>query len=233
MNNSEFTKQCKLCGAEMPKRSKVCNQCGATQRLIMTAKLNPCRVCKAQISTDVKKCPHCGAVPTNRIIAYVAIACVIALFAILIIFSTSSDVETETDVNTNNIVEAGNNEIAEVSTTEIVEELVYANVVDMLNEYDENEVAADLKYKGKTVVISGIISEIGKTESLFGEGTPYILFSNSGANGYFSTVQCGFSKKTEIEKLANCSKGQSVTIKGTCTGFSLFNVMISNCFIVE
>ena len=225
MNNSEFTKQCKLCGAEMPKRSKVCNQCGATQRLIMTAKLNPCRVCKTQISTDVKKCPHCGAVPTNRIIAYTAIACVITLFVALIVVAINSNTEPTTNLDPN--------ETAETNTTNMAEEIVYANVVDMLNEYEENEVAADLKYKGKTVVISGIISEIGKTESLFGDGTPYILFSNSGANGYFSTVQCGFSKKTEIEKLANCSKGQSVTIKGTCTGFSLLNVIMSNCFIVE
>lgn len=229
MNNSEFTKQCKLCGAEMPKAAKVCGQCGARQHLIMTAKLNPCRVCKTQISTEVKKCPHCGAVPTNRIVAYVAIGLVIAMFWGMIVAIINTDTtETGDTLDTNTTVNT-----TATDTTAMVEELVYANIVDMLNEYEENEVAADLKYKGKTVVISGIISDIGKTESLFGEGTPYILFSNSGADSYFSTIQCGFSKKTEIEKLANCSKGQSVTVKGTCTGLSLFNVMMSNCFIVE
>ena len=100
--NKSITKQCKLCNAEMPKRSKKCNQCGAQQKLFMTAKLNPCRKCGAQISTDVNKCPHCGAVPTKFIVSYILVALVVALMFVLIfaVANSNNDSATSNDKTT-------------------------------------------------------------------------------------------------------------------------------------
>lgn len=101
MNTNEFTKQCKLCGAEMPKHSKICSQCGAKQKLIMTAKLKPCRKCGAQISTDVDKCPHCGAVPARFIIVYILVALIIVMmFALIIGVATEDDSNNEPSTQT-------------------------------------------------------------------------------------------------------------------------------------
>jgi hypothetical protein len=164
--------------------------------------------------------------PTKKIIGYVAASVavfliLIPIFILIISEPSSSGSSTSTNGTTAETIEVPK------------EELVYVTAVEMINEYQSNEISADAKYKGKSVVVTGIISDIGKTEDLFGDGTPYVLFSSSGSSNTFVTVQANFSNKSEIEKLASLGKGQQVSIKGTCGGESIFNVMLNNCFVIE
>jgi hypothetical protein len=85
-------------------------------------------------------------------------------------------------------------------------------------EYEANEVAADAKYKGKIVIVSGIIRSIGKDIV----DQAYIVI---GGGGFLDGVQCMFTA-SENNSVAGLAKGQSVTVKGQVSGKILGNVLL-------
>lgn len=95
------------------------------------------------------------------------------------------------------------------------------SAVKLFRDYDANEVAADEKYKGKTLAVTGIIGGIGN--DVFND--PYISLNID----ILQDVNCYFDEdnKSVISKLR---KGQKVTIIGVCKGKSL-NIMVrlSDC----
>jgi hypothetical protein len=88
----------------------------------------------------------------------------------------------------------------------------------LYREYDSNEVAADAKYKGKVVIVSGTIQDIGKDIM----DDAYIVI---GGGGFLDGVQCTFTKG-EQSSVARLSKGQQVTVKGEVAG-KMGNVLIN------
>lgn len=87
-------------------------------------------------------------------------------------------------------------------------------------EYKANEVAADAKYKGKVVIVSGVIQDIGKDIA----DQAYIVI---GGEGFLDGVQCTFTE-SQNASVARLSKGQKVTVKGEVQG-KMGNVQMSNC----
>lgn len=99
--------------------------------------------------------------------------------------------------------------------------LFYSLSADQLyKEYDSNEIAADAKFKGKIVVVSGTIRDIGK--GILGEA--YVII---GGTGFLDGVQCLFSKSEE-SSVVRLSKGQYVYAQGKVWG-KMGNVVIENC----
>jgi hypothetical protein len=94
-------------------------------------------------------------------------------------------------------------------------------------EYDANEVAADAKYKGKTLEVTGNVKEIGK--GVFGGQFVAMTLSK---NQFMASVRCEFPKSAEGE-LSKLSKGQRVTIRGKCEGFTLDTVHLEGCTLVK
>jgi hypothetical protein len=90
----------------------------------------------------------------------------------------------------------------------------------LYSEYKSNEVAADGKYKGQVVVVSGIIQNIGKDIM----DDAYIVI---GGTGFLDGVQCMFTKGQQ-SSVARLSKGQHVTVKGEVSG-KMGNVLVSKC----
>lgn len=89
----------------------------------------------------------------------------------------------------------------------------------LVDEYKANEVAADAKYKGNVVVVSGVIESIGK--DILDQA--YVVI---GGEGFLDGVQCTFSKGEEAS-VASLSKGQNVNIKGKVNG-KMGNVLLEN-----
>ena len=94
------------------------------------------------------------------------------------------------------------------------------SAVRLYADYDSNEVAADQKYKGKTLLVSGTVNDIGKDIM----GTMYVTLVGHGVIGQ---VQCFFAK-SHAGELAGLSKGMSVSVKGRCDG-KMMNVMMKGC----
>ena len=88
-------------------------------------------------------------------------------------------------------------------------------------EYKANEVAADAKYKGKIVIVSGVIQKIGKDVL----DQAYIVI---GGKGFLDGVQCTFAE-SQNASIARLSKGQKVTVKGEVKGKMMGHILVSKC----
>ncbi len=95
----------------------------------------------------------------------------------------------------------------------------------LYSEYEANEVAADSKYKGRVVVVSGTIQDIGKDIM----DDAYIVI---GGEGFLDGVQCMFTKGQQ-SSVARLSKGQHVTVKGEVSGKMFGNVLVNKCTFGE
>ena len=99
---------------------------------------------------------------------------------------------------------------------------IQVSAADLYNAYKANQVAADLQYEGKTLLVTGVVSSIGKDLLSY----PYVVIGDGGQYSIIG-VQCSFAKGTEAE-LARLSKGQTVRIQGKQSGYFM-NVTLSGC----
>jgi hypothetical protein len=91
---------------------------------------------------------------------------------------------------------------------------------DLYNEFQQNETAADEKWVGKVLEVKGVISSVtdaGKYESV-----NLVAASDGGIN-------CSFLKK-DLDADFRFRKGDSIIIKGKCTGF-LMDVNLVDCVV--
>ena len=114
---------------------------------------------------------------------------------------------------------------ATTATTIPEKQIIKITAEELYQAYENNEVAADRKYGGQLVEITGTVDNIG-ADIL---DRVYITFSTSKV---LYSVQCYFEDEEAIDGVANISKGQNITIVGTCDGFSL-NVSVKDCTITD
>lgn len=124
----------------------------------------------------------------------------------------SNDSETEAEVSTgltNSTLYtiATSAEISDVQQwlrlQRLLREAIETNPADMVKAYDANAMAANATYKGKTVKVSGTVTEIQERAIRLGVG-------NDSVDVYI--------EKSEVTKAATLSKGTSVDLVGVCYG---------------
>ena len=91
----------------------------------------------------------------------------------------------------------------------------------LIEEYDKNEVAANMKYKNKVYAITGTIVDIGT--DLFNE--PYLMLGKN-----FRGVQCYFPDNRARE-VAGMEKGWTITVVGKIKGKPVSAVRVENCYL--
>lgn len=97
---------------------------------------------------------------------------------------------------------------------------------ELYKAYNANEVAADQKYKGKKIRITGTIDEISKSVG------NSIFVSLKVPGEYFATVSCMMQKSAE-DQAATLRKGQKITIQGTGSGMLLGFPGLKDCWFPE
>lgn len=102
----------------------------------------------------------------------------------------------------------------------IDEQGVGISAVDIVKAYQTNEQVANVAYLDKTLEVSGEITEVKKDQT---GKTTVELKSNDSFAGVFCTL------KTNNNEL---KVGQTITIKGICTGF-LTDVVLIEAVIVK
>jgi len=137
---------------------------------------------------------------TKNLSRHIASFVVLAAFLILAVGSTDTDTDTQK------------------VQSQAPSYTLSAN--QLYNEYNSNEVAADSKYKGKIVIVTGTIQDIGKDIM----DDAYIVI---GGGGFLDGVQCTFTKG-EQSTVARLSKGQQVRVKGEVAG-KMGNVLVNKC----
>ena len=87
---------------------------------------------------------------------------------------------------------------------------ISVSATQLFTEYQDNEVAADAKYKDKILLITGTVESFGKDLA----DAPYIGLASGNQ---FMPVRCVFSG-TDKEAIAKIKKGDQVKVRGTCHG---------------
>lgn len=99
---------------------------------------------------------------------------------------------------------------------------------ELYRAYKKNEVAADMKYKGKYVMVSGRIDSIGKDVL----NNMYVsLKSQRNRYQMIGFIQCYFSTSHK-RQLASLSKGQQVVLLGKVSG-KLGNISVKGCRVLK
>jgi hypothetical protein len=96
----------------------------------------------------------------------------------------------------------------------------------LLGEYKDNEVRADMRYKGKVVTVAGTVTDVKR--DLLGK-----MFVTIGTGQMFEIpeVQCFFEDE-HARQAARLSKGDRATVRGTVQGL-MMNVLVEDCEFVE
>jgi predicted nucleic acid-binding Zn ribbon protein len=169
-----------------------------------------CIECGKENPEGSKFCIGCGARLSKRIApkkkrhgCLIGIGSAIAVFVILMIIA----VNTKTD--TAIVAQTEGQTIVQTTITEREEVAIPITASKLAEEYESNSIAADGKYNGKLLEISGVIDSIGNDIT----GTAY--FTLETKNGYI--VQCMVSKDTE-DDLIKFKKGDSIKAKKYCSG---------------
>lgn len=98
------------------------------------------------------------------------------------------------------------------------------SAVKFYQDYTTNNIAAEQKYNGHLVKLSGIIHSIAR--DLFGK--PYVVLKGDqyGVNG----IQCMLDDSS-MSKVAEIGIGDSITMTGRVKDNALFNILIEGCVI--
>ncbi len=99
---------------------------------------------------------------------------------------------------------------------------VTVTAAQLVKDYEANEIAADGKYKDKTLLVSGVVDSI---QEMLGQK---FVTLRGGGNG-LTSVQCFFGDAQAVS-LSNLKGGQRVSIQGRCDGKSM-NVTMQECVI--
>lgn len=96
------------------------------------------------------------------------------------------------------------------------------SAAEITQAYQDNEVAADSKYKGKTIEITGIVGDI-KKDIL---DDVYVIIG-TGKEFEISEVQC-FVAGNMVGKAGSLAKGSRITAVGRVDGL-MMNVLVKDC----
>lgn len=192
-------------------------------------KIVQCEKCGQIYSGDASNCPKCFEKNKKYTPKWKRIIGIILLiFLALCGIGLLSSIFGEDDSNvTDGGVSSSYNEVENNANDAPEIEYIEVTANDLWNAFDENEVAAEEKYNGKPVKVTGVISEINSAGTL--TSASILLRAD---NAFIGCVQCNFNS-SNAKALADLQKGQSVTITGTCGKLSITNVMITGCEVVN
>lgn len=91
---------------------------------------------------------------------------------------------------------------------------------NLYKEYLDNPLAADEKFKGKILKVTGNISSINKEK----DGRAFTMFDTKYINGY---IFC-YYPESESEKIAKLKPGDYRTVEGKCIGMQV-GVVLEDC----
>jgi hypothetical protein len=96
------------------------------------------------------------------------------------------------------------------------------SAANLISEFNENENAANNKYLGKIIEVTGPVAEVNNEQDT-------VINISLGSNEKLRKVSCRMDSRhfSEVKKY---SEGNIITIKGTCDGF-LMDVELSRCVI--
>ena len=100
-----------------------------------------------------------------------------------------------------------------------------ARIRPPIEEYRTNEVAADERFKGRTIVLDGVVDGISKDFL----DNPYLTIRTGVM---YQTIHADFDDRHKSD-LARLQRGKRVRIKGRVKGMMIGSVILGNCQLVQ
>ena len=179
--------------------------------IMTTTTTKSCPKCQEDIQVNAKKCKHCSADLRNWFARHRIISTLLWLFILWGVISSFWTTPQNSNTWASNSIQP-----------EIVEENIKISSTQLYQEYEENEIKADDKYKNKTLEIDWTIESIWKDilDSMYvALKWDWLIFS----------IQC-MLKWSEKEKAINLNEWEYITVVGK-NSWKLWNVLIRNCVI--
>lgn len=170
--------------------------------------LKPCKECHKEVSTSAKQCPHCGRkYPTGGFTLPAKL--LLGLIALMVIAQIMRDPgRSSVDVSP--------------SPTQRMTPEVVVSAEKLFADYHENEVAADSRYKGRVLSLTGFIAGINKD---FLDKT-YLTLRTSNM---FMTVHAQI-ESSQVSRTAGLSKGDRVHLVCNGKGMVIGSPMVDDCY---
>lgn len=172
-----------------------------------------CKECSNEVSTNAPACPKCGAPvprqrPKSKALLFVLGGVGLLLGTCLLGVVVAA-------------VKPGGSSAASSSA---VDSARYVDMRTLLSEYSDNEVRADANFKGRYVLVDGVVNDIKR--DLLNSG---YLTLGTGRALEIPQVQCFFNKDQE-QKAARLSKGSRISVRGQVDGL-MVNVLLRDCHL--
>lgn len=119
-----------------------------------------------------------------------------------------------------------------VTTTEpTTEAMIEISAKELIKAYQENEINASNKYKGKYLKITGYVDNVSQSDNTFLSDS-YYIYIDYGNDYDFNDLSCRLNDES-IEKAATLKPGDKIVITGRCEGFSVTSIDIYDCTIIK
>ena len=89
------------------------------------------------------------------------------------------------------------------------DEYITCTAKDLINDLEGNALKAADKYKGRNLIITGVLGTIDS-------GGDYISLESKDNLYSFTNIQCFIKDETTLNKVMDMKKGQKITVKGKC-----------------
>ena len=96
------------------------------------------------------------------------------------------------------------------------ESVIEVGINQLLQEHNDNKIAAKRKYNGKKVRLSGFIIDIDEIDEE--NGKIYVILGEEKDSRRWNSVWCFFNDY-EAESVIKLKEGQNITIEGTCKSY--------------
>lgn len=105
---------------------------------------------------------------------------------------------------------------------------VVVAATDLLKEFEADPAAADRKYEGKYLELTGVVERVGQDRS----ETPFVIL-HAGDDGAKIKVECHFDRydRTDPARVRKLTPGQTVTVRGEYEE-RISNVQLHECVLV-
>ncbi len=115
---------------------------------------------------------------------------------------------------------------AKEARQKMLDSAIKISATSLFNEFTENKVSGDAKYKNKVLLVTGTVYKIDKAWLV---GTPYIELQA----GYVADGVVAYFSSDTASQLVDIAQGQTVRVLGKCGGRSFGRVVLNDCSIVK
>ncbi|WP_305845463.1 OB-fold protein [Photobacterium leiognathi] len=182
--------------------------------------LKNCKECDKEVSDNAKVCPYCGVKNPVVNLFDVLRRILLLLVVIFIVYKIVAG-----NSQPNSYTEAHSNRNYVVQPQQVVKESVTkVNISNLIADYESNEIAANNKYKGHLIEVTGILTNIKK--DLLDKS--YVDLSPIKKDS-FREIKAYFNNSMD-NRLAELKKGQKMTVTCRVDGL-MMDVLLKDCSI--